>query len=105
MFLKTFKKKLLHGSPWPSKVMAFALATGAVGAQSAGVPAALRSRVDAAATEITPTLISTRRDLHQHPELGFRETRTAGIVADRLRALKFDEVRTGIGITGVMGIL
>lgn len=74
-------------------------------AQNAGVSTALRERVDSTAVEITPTLISTRRDLHQHPELGFRETRTAGIVADRLRALKFDEVRTGIGITGVMGIL
>jgi amidohydrolase len=74
-------------------------------AQGAGVPAAMRSRVDAVAAEITPALISTRRDLHQHPELGFRETRTAGIVADRLRALKFDEVRTGIGVTGVVGIL
>lgn len=76
-----------------------------VSAQTGGVSPALRARIDAIATEITPTLISTRRDIHQHPELGFRETRTAGIVADRLRALKFDEVRTGIGVTGVMGIL
>lgn len=74
-------------------------------AQSAGVPAAMRTRVDTIATEIFPQLVATRRDLHQHPELGFKETRTAGIVADRLRALKFDEVRTGIGGTGVVGIL
>jgi amidohydrolase len=90
--------KLLHAS----MVIVFGMS---LGAQTPGVPAAMRSRIDAAATEITPTLISTRRDLHQHPELGFRETRTAGIVADRLRALKFDDVRTGIGGTGVMGIL
>jgi amidohydrolase len=74
-------------------------------AQSAGVPAAMRQRIDAIASEIRPQLVATRRDLHQHPELGFRETRTAGIVADRLRALKFDEVRTGVGGTGVIGTL
>ncbi|HTX56695.1 MAG TPA: amidohydrolase [Candidatus Acidoferrales bacterium] len=44
-----------------------------------------------------------RRDLHMHPELGFREHRTAGIVAARLRALGY-EVHEGIGTTGVVGI-
>ena len=44
------------------------------------------------------------QDLHQHPELSFQETRTAGIVADRLRALGYD-VTTGVGRTGVVGIL
>lgn len=44
------------------------------------------------------------KDIHQHAELGFMETRTAGIVAKELRALGFD-VKTGIGITGVVGIL
>src|SRR5690606_11698374 len=49
-------------------------------------------------------LIATRRDLHRHPELGFEEHRTAGIVADRLRAAGYD-VRTGIAVTGVIGTL
>ncbi|HEX2092051.1 MAG TPA: amidohydrolase [Longimicrobiaceae bacterium] len=49
-------------------------------------------------------LIETRRDLHRHPELGFQEHRTAGIVADRLRAAGY-EVRTGIAETGVVGTL
>jgi hippurate hydrolase len=44
------------------------------------------------------------KDIHKHPELGFMETRTAGIVAKELRALGFD-VKTEIGITGVVGIL
>ena len=44
------------------------------------------------------------KDIHEHPELGFTETRTAGIVARELRALGF-EVKTGIGKTGVAGIL
>ena len=44
------------------------------------------------------------KDIHEHAELGFMETRTAGIVAKELRALGF-EVKTGIGKTGVAGIL
>ena len=49
------------------------------------------------------SLIATRRDLHAHPELGFQETRTAGIVAQRLAALGY-QVRPGIGRTGVVGL-
>lgn len=49
-------------------------------------------------------LIATRRDLHQHPEVGFEEYRTAGIVADRLRTAGY-EVATGIAVTGVVGTL
>jgi amidohydrolase len=49
-------------------------------------------------------LIATRRDLHAHPELGFEEVRTAGIVATRLRDLGL-EVHEKIGMTGVAGIL
>jgi amidohydrolase len=56
-----------------------------------------------AASELS-LLISTRRDLHRHPELGFEERRTAGIVARRLRAGGW-EVREGIAVTGVVGTL
>ena len=49
-------------------------------------------------------LIATRRDLHAHPELGFQEVRTAGIVAQRLGELGY-EVQTGVVKTGVVGIL
>ncbi|HEX3551185.1 MAG TPA: amidohydrolase, partial [Candidatus Elarobacter sp.] len=48
--------------------------------------------------------VALRRDLHAHPELGFAEHRTAGIVAERLRVLGF-ETTTGIGGTGVVGML
>ena len=48
--------------------------------------------------------IADRRDIHRHPEIAFQEHRTAGIVADRLRDLGI-ETRTGIGQTGVVGIL
>ncbi len=45
-----------------------------------------------------------RRDFHQHPELGFEEVRTAGIVAAELQKLGL-EVQTGVGKTGVVGLL
>ncbi len=49
-------------------------------------------------------LTAIRRDLHAHPEIGFEEVRTAGIVADKLRSWGV-EVHTGIGTTGVVGVL
>jgi amidohydrolase len=48
-------------------------------------------------------LIATRRDLHQHPELGFEETRTATLIADRLRSLDY-HVTAGVGKTGVLAL-
>lgn len=62
--------------------------------------AAVRDRVAA----IADKLIAWRRDVHQHPELGDQETRTANLVADHLRGLGL-EVQTGIARTGVVGIL
>ncbi len=56
------------------------------------------------AHDLHDSLVQWRRDLHQHPELGFLETRTAGRVADHLRGLGI-EVATGIGKTGVVGII
>src|SRR5690606_17579026 len=64
-----------------------------------------RAEIDRLAAAIHPRVVETRRDIHRHPELGFRETRTANLIAERLRQLGFDEVRTGIGVTGVVGIL
>ncbi|MGH7608121.1 MAG: M20 metallopeptidase family protein [Gemmatimonadales bacterium] len=49
------------------------------------------------------SLLATRRDIHQHPELGFEETRTAALVADRLRGLGY-AVTTDVGRTGVVGL-
>src|SRR3569832_185446 len=56
------------------------------------------------AEELYPQLVAWRRDFHQHPELGFHEVRTAGIVADHLRDLGL-EVSTGIGKTGVVAVI
>ena len=56
------------------------------------------------AQALAPQLVDWRRDFHQHPELGFQEVRTAGIVARHLQALGI-ETRTGVGKTGVVGII
>jgi amidohydrolase len=58
----------------------------------------------ALAQTIAPQLVARRRDFHQHPEIGFHEMRTAGIVAEHLRALGIETI-TGIGKTGVVGLI
>ncbi|WP_374687447.1 M20 family metallopeptidase [Promineifilum sp.] len=56
------------------------------------------------ATALFDDMVRVRRDLHRHPELGFQETRTAGIVAETLTELGL-EVQTGVGQTGVVALL
>lgn len=58
----------------------------------------------AAASEVNAQVIAWRRDIHQHPELGNRETRTSAIVAAHLKSLGMD-VQTGVAKTGVIGML
>src|SRR5579864_3701819 len=53
---------------------------------------------------LLPDLESLYKDLHAHPELSMQETRTAGLAADHLRAAGY-EVSTGVGKTGVIGLL
>lgn len=60
--------------------------------------------VEPLAAAVDARVVEWRRDIHQHPELGNRETRTAALVADHLRALGLD-VRTGIAHTGVAAVL
>ncbi|UWR11692.1 M20 aminoacylase family protein [Sulfitobacter mediterraneus] len=52
-----------------------------------------------------PELEDIFRDLHAHPEIGFTEVRTSGIVAEKLRSYGVDEVHEGLGKTGVVGII
>ncbi len=54
--------------------------------------------------ELMPDLEALYKDIHSHPELSMQEKRTAGIAAKRLRAAGY-EVTTGIGKTGVVGLL
>ncbi|HSU06943.1 MAG TPA: M20 family metallopeptidase [Acetobacteraceae bacterium] len=57
-----------------------------------------------ATQRIEPALIEIRRDIHAHPELGFEEVRTSGVVTGELTRLGIAH-RTGIGKTGVVGLI
>ncbi|MFT3996056.1 MAG: amidohydrolase [Asticcacaulis sp.] len=63
-----------------------------------------RGRIAELAAKVQPKVIGWRRDIHEHPELGNRETRTAALVATELRRLGL-EVREKVGLTGVVGVL
>ena len=56
-------------------------------------------------SEFQDELVAIRHDLHAHPELGFEESRTAALVAKKLREWGLDEVHTEIAGTGVVGII
>jgi len=80
-----------------------------IAAAFAAVPAvaqntALNARIAKLAAQEESKVIAWRRDIHEHPELGNQETRTAGIVADYLKKLGL-EVQPGVARTGVVGIL
>ena len=55
--------------------------------------------------EMEPQIISWRRHLHQYPELSFHEEKTPQMIAEILEGLNFDEIRTGVGGRGVVGVL
>ncbi len=65
---------------------------------------AAEKKIHSLTKQIEPGLIAMREDLHAHPELGLQEKRTSALVADYLRRLGF-EVKTGLAVTGVLGIL
>jgi len=63
------------------------------------------AQVAQAAEALRAKLIETRRYLHQHPELSNREEKTSQYIAEKLRSLGFDEVKTQVGKYGVVGLL
>lgn len=65
----------------------------------------IREQLDRSSEKTAPQVIAWRRHLHRHPELSNREVQTARLVADHLRSLGLDEVRTGIAGHGVVGVL
>jgi amidohydrolase len=67
--------------------------------------AAMQERLKQLLKEVEPHMIAWRRHLHQYPELSFQEEKTPAMIADILRELEFDEVRTGVGGRGVVGVL
>src|SRR5256712_410618 len=64
----------------------------------------LDAEVDRRAAQVQGKVVAGRRDIHEHPELSNRETRTAELVAQHLRSLGM-KVRTGVAHTGVVGVL
>lgn len=73
-------------------------------AEPAAAQSPLHDRIDAAVRQVNDRVVDWRRDIHEHPELGNREFRTAKLVADHLESLGL-EVQTGVAHTGVVGIL
>ncbi len=62
---------------------------------------AIRADID----EIMPGVVADRRWLHENPELGFQEVKTAEFVRQRLESLGVEDIRTGIAVTGVTGLI
>ncbi|MGH9935494.1 MAG: M20 metallopeptidase family protein [Blastocatellia bacterium] len=83
-----------------------ALLTGAAFVKSPSLAGASREEEIARAAEsLRAKLIEQRRDFHMHPELSNREERTSRVIAEKLRALGLDEVKTGVGRHGVVALL
>jgi amidohydrolase len=80
-------------------ILPLLLISGSVLAQSE-----LRPAIDTKANSIESKVIEWRRDIHQNPELGNQEVRTAKKIADHLRSLGI-EVTEGVAVTGVVGVL
>ena len=70
----------------------------------AAQPSRVYAELDRRVETVNSKVVAWRRDIHEHPELGNQETRTAALVAAHLKGLGM-EVRTGVGGTGVVGIL
>ncbi|WP_293409121.1 amidohydrolase [Phenylobacterium sp.] len=90
---------------WKGLLMAGVLAAAAgLGPSALAQETSRQQAVCAAAKALQPKVVAWRRDIHEHPELGNREVRTAGLVAEHLKSLGY-EVRTGVAHTGVVAIL
>jgi amidohydrolase len=82
------------------------LAAAAQKSKSIARPALSREQQIAQAAEsLRPKLIEQRRDFHMHPELSNREERTSRVVAERLRALGLEDIKTGVARYGVTALL
>ena len=77
-----------------------------LGMMSALLPAqSLDDQIAAIAMKMQSRLVECRRDIHMHPELSNQEVRTGKLVAERLRVLGMDEVRTNVAGNGVVALL
>ena len=89
--------RLLHSFALPLVLLATAWAPSA---RAQSIVPDLEQEIRQRAAQIESKLIGWRRDIHEHPELGEQETRTAGLVAKHLAKLGL-EVKTGVARTGV----
>jgi amidohydrolase len=85
--------------------LAFLLAAAPLGAQMVVADPALAKEIDRRTDAIAGKVTAWRHDIHQHPELGYAERRTAALVAAHLRALGLEVTENVGGIPGVVGIL
>jgi amidohydrolase len=84
--------------------IAGALAAPALASAQPAPSSELVKMIEARLPAVMPKVVAWRRDIHQHPELSFEEVRTSALVAKHLQSLGL-EVQTGVGKTGVVGIL
>jgi amidohydrolase len=84
--------------------VAGALAAPALASAQPAPSSELVKMIEARLPAVMPKVVAWRRDIHQHPELSFEEVRTSALVAKHLQSLGL-EVQTGVGKTGVVGIL
>src|SRR5262249_28212558 len=86
--------------------LVMALLTGAALEKSPSIAGASRDdEINRAAESLRAKLIEQRRYFHMHPELSNSEERTSRVIAEKLRALGLDEVKTGVGKYGVVALL
>src|SRR5256714_13164252 len=71
----------------------------------ASSPTARDEQIAQAAESMRAQLITQRRDFHMHPELSNHEERTSRVVAERLRAIGLEDIKTGVGKYGVTALL
>ena len=94
--------RLMSWVPAAAAVLTFSTA---VQAQGVAVDAALGAEIERRTAAITDKVTAWRHDIHQHPELGYQEKRTAALVAAHLKALGIEVQENVGGIPGVVGIL
>ncbi|HEU0141623.1 MAG TPA: amidohydrolase [Bryobacteraceae bacterium] len=62
-------------------------------------------RIAKAVASLQDSLVAQRRDFHMHPELSNREERTSKVIQEKLKALDFDDIRTGVSRHGIVALL
>src|SRR5262249_25349864 len=86
--------------------LVMALLIGAALVKSSSISGASREdEITRGAESLRAKLVEQRRDFHMHPELSNSEERTSRVIAEKLRALGLDEVKTGVGKYGVVALL